>query len=232
MGWLVGFMFVVALGASPLCGCGETAAGCQGATNGTACDDGACRDGVCTALTTVSGTVIEDEVEAAEGATVSWLGSTLSATTDESGAFSFEVPVGNLFLQTSKAGTWGYIELIWTEGASELELGLESDEGLAEVFSGVDLDATKGILDVIFNNHSGMGGESATLSANGMLMSDELPPGPEPWLAFPNVDVTDELTVTPMGAEGVNRCVLQVPGTVYPVVAKFITGVEVTCTPL
>ena len=23
-------------------------------------------------------------------------------------------------------------------------------------------------------------------------MSDELPPGPEPWLAFPNVDVTDD----------------------------------------
>jgi hypothetical protein len=236
-------MFVVALGALPLLGCGETAAECEGATNGTACDDGACMDGACTALTTVSGTVIVDEVEAAEGATVSWLGSTLSATTDESGAFSFEVPVGNLFLQTSKAGTWGYIELVWTEGASELELGLESDAGLAEVFPEVDLDATKGIVDIGFLNHSRMGGESATISeayesswvedeSGNNVMSNALVWGGFPWLDFVNVDVTDELTVMPRGAEGVNRCVLQVPGTVYPVVAKFITGVEVMCTPL
>jgi hypothetical protein len=189
-------------------------------------------DGDCTALTTVSGTVIVDEGDAAEGATVSWLGSTLSTTTDASGRFSFEVPVGNLFLQASKAGTWGSIELFWTEGASDLELDIVPDESFEEHFPGIDLDATKGVVEITFNNHSGMGGESATLSANGMSMSDELPPGPWPWLGFANVDVTDELTVRPMGAEGVNTCVLQVPGTLYPVRAKFLTGVEAMCTPL
>jgi len=240
---LVGFMFVVALGAVPLLGCGETAAGCEGAIDGTPCNDGACMDGDCTALTTVSGAVIVDEVEAADGATVSWLGSTLSTTTDESGAFSFEVPVGNLFLQASKAGTWGDISLYWTEGASDLEINVTSDAGLAEVFPQVDLDATKGIVDVGFLNYSRMGGESATISEayesswvqDGNLnnvMSDALVRGGFPWLGFVNVDVTDELTVTPMGAEDVNTCSLRVPGTVYPVVAKFITGVEVMCTPL
>lgn len=213
--------------------------------NGTACSDGACMDGECTALTTVSGTVVVDEVEAAEGATVSWLGSTLSTTADESGAFSFEVPVGNLFLQASKAGTWGDISLYWTEGASELEINITSDAGLEDVLSGtgVDIDATKGIVDVGFLNYSRMGGESATISeaydsswvqdANlNNVMSNALVRDGFPWLGFVNVVVTDELTVSPAGAEGVNMCGLLVPGTVYPVLAKFVTGVDVMCTPL
>jgi len=255
--YFFGLMCMLALS---LIGCSETAGtggsggtagsggsggtdGCESAVNGTACSGGACLDGVCTALTTVSGTVFVDEVDAAVGATVSWLGSTLSTTADESGTFSFEVPVGNLFLQASRAGTWGDISLYGTEGASDLEINITSDAGLAEVFPEVDLDATKGIVDVGFLNYSRMGGESATVSEAydsswvqdvnlNMVMSDALVRGGFPWLAFVNVDVTDELTVRPMGAVGVNTCSLLVPGTVYPVVAKFVTGVDVICTPL
>jgi hypothetical protein len=243
---LVGLMFVVALGALPLLGCGETAAGCEGAINGTACDDGACMDGVCTALTTVSGAVIVDEVEAADGATVSWLGSTLSTTTDESGAFSFEVPVGNLFLQASKAGTWGEIRLELTPGASELGFDLTSDAVVAQDWQdwfGVDADTTKGVVEVAFFEFSGLGGEGATLSAryhsswagnanNTLVMSNELLRGGGDGIVFVNVDPTEEATVMPSGAEGVNTCGLQVPGTLYPVVAKFHTSVLATCTPL
>jgi hypothetical protein len=275
MRYLFGFLCVCALGLVPQVGCGETGGTdlCEGVVcddgnectldscipadgtcdngavpDGTACSDGACLDAVCTALVTVSGTVTLDENGSgspAEGATVSWLGTSLSTTTDASGRFSLELPIGNLFLRTSKAGTWGEIQLVWTAGASDLEFGVISDAELAQWWQdlGVDVDTTKGGVGVTFLEFSGLGGESAILSerydsswaedANDTLvMSHELLPGRWPWLDFVNVDPTEELTVMPMGAEGVNTCSLQVPGTVYPVRAKFLTGVEVLCTPL
>ncbi|TNF63265.1 MAG: hypothetical protein EP303_02895 [Deltaproteobacteria bacterium] len=50
---------------------------------------------------------------------VSWLETALSTTTDAWGRFSLELPMGNLFLQTSKAGTWGEIKLVGTRRASK-----------------------------------------------------------------------------------------------------------------
>ena len=63
------------------------------------------------------------------------------------------------------------------------------------------------------------------------VLSDELLPGGGPELWYYNVDPTEELRVTPAGADGVNICELQFPEAVYPVVGKVITFVELLCTP-
>jgi hypothetical protein len=50
MRYLFGFLCVCALGVVPVVGCGETAAECEGAANGTACSEGECLDGVCASV--------------------------------------------------------------------------------------------------------------------------------------------------------------------------------------
>jgi len=151
-------------------------------------------DGVCTALARVSGTVTLSEIDGdspAVAATVSVLDTLLSATTDELGTFSFDVPVG--------------------------------------------------VVEVNFDPPSGLGGETARLSephgpvstedavGNDVLSEALLFDGGEE-LTFFNADLTEELTVIPTGVKGVNRCDLEDSGTVYPVVAKFVTDVDVVCT--
>jgi hypothetical protein len=127
----------------------------------------------------------------AVAATVSVLDTLLSATTDELGTFSFDVPVG--------------------------------------------------VVEVNFDPPSGLGGETATLSephgpvstedavGNDVLSEALLFDGGEE-LTFFNANLTEELIVIPKGVNGVNRCDLEDPGTVYPVVAKFVTDVDVVCT--
>ena len=63
-------------------------------------------------------------------------------------------------------------------------------------------------------------------------MSDKLLPYGDSTLQFWNVDLTQELTVTPMGVEGVNQCRLSMPGTLYPVIAKAATFVIPVCEPV
>lgn len=217
---------------------------------GTACSGGACLDVTCTVLTTVSGTVILDvsleEDRPAAGATVSVLGTSLSTTTDQFGRFSFGVFAGDWFFQESKEGTWGNIQLetVPPTGLADLELEIVSDALVAEVAEilMIDIDDAKGWVGVSFGSILGEGGETATLSEpyvgaltpdadDNLVLSDKLLPGGGHDLEFLNVGVTEELTVTPMGVDGVDTCELTYPGTVYPVKAKFSTEVAVSCTP-
>ena len=219
--------------------------------DGTTCSSGACLDDACTALTTVSGTVTvveglgEDPPLA--GATVSVLGTSLGTTTDELGRFSFGVFSGDWFFQVSKDGTWGHIELdkVRLDSPSDLDFSVFSDAvvaGLAGILN-IDIDETKGWVSLNLGTPSGSGGETATLSepfedsftddADGdFVPSDELLPGGGQDLGFLNVDLTSELTVTPMGVDGVNTCTLTIPGVVYPVKAKFRTKAQSFCTPV
>jgi hypothetical protein len=218
--------------------------------DGTACGSGACLDGDCTALTTVSGTVrlhpddVGPSVPAAD-ATVSVVGTSLSTTTDDDGNFSFDVFAGDWFLHASKEGTWTRIDLhnVPTSGSQDLSLSVTADAVMTqfEQALGRNIDDTKGAVWMDFYpGHSGLGGETATLSesyefgstpgANGEpVLSDKLLPDGDSTLQFWNVDLTQELTVTPMGVEGVNQCRLSMPGTLYPVIAKAATFVIPHC---
>jgi hypothetical protein len=250
MRYLFGLLCVCALGAVPLVGCGETAGECAGAVNGAACSDGACLDGACTALINVSGTVLLYEglypEPPAVGATVSVHGTSLSTTTDEDGGFSFDVFMGDWFFQTSKQDTTGFIQLesVPSAGRSDLEFAVAADALTQELEEDLDIviDEAKGVVSLTFlGTDSGEGGETATLSehydyasatnANGdEVLSEKLLPGGGYELLFYNVGLTEKLTVTPVGAQGVNKCDLKVPGTLYPVEAKFATSVGAVCT--
>jgi len=225
---------------------------CEGAEDGTTCSDGACLDGACTVLTTVGGAVtVQESLDAdspAVGATVSVRGTSLSTTTDELGEFSFDVFAGGWFFESSKEDTWGFIELYFvpTEGRSDLELVVAADAFTAQIGQTlmVDIDDTKGMVTLLFEPAGGLGGETATLSepydfsatfdADGEpVLSDKVLPGDEaPILSFGGVDLTEELTVTPVGVDGENTCDLESPGVVYPVMAKVITVVDAVCAPL
>ncbi len=217
--------------------------------DGTSCSTGACLDGACTALTAVSGEVIlltdlGPSTPAAD-ATVSVVGTSLSTTTDDDGNFSFDVFAGDWFLHASKEGTWTRINLhnVPTSGTQDLHLSVTADAVVAQFEQAVGrkIDDTKGAVWMDFYpGQSGLGGETATLSepydfattedANGnFVLSDKLLPDDSSTLQFWNVDLTQELTVTPMGVEGVNQCRLSMPGTLYPVIAKSATFVDTFC---
>ena len=220
-------------------------------SDGTACGSGACLDGACTALAPVSGEVILftdlGPATPAADVTVSVVGTLLSTTTDDDGNFSFDVFAGDWFLHASKEGTWTRIDLhnVPMSGAQDLHLSVTADAVVAQFEQAVGrkIDDTKGAVWMDFYpSHSGLGGETATLSesygfattedANGnFVLSDKLLPA-DSTLQFWNVDLTQELTVTPMGVEGVNQCRLSMPGTLYPVMAKAATFVIPVCEPV
>jgi len=217
--------------------------------DGTSCSSGACLDGACTALGTVSGIVYLNDVEtpAEVSARVSVLGTSLSTTTDEGGNFSFGAFPGDWFFQVSKEGTWGEIELhtVLPTGPTDLLFSVFSDALIAELAEMlmIDVDDTKGWVWLSFDLPSGEGGETATLSApyvgawtwdadDNLVLSDELLPGVADDLTFFSVGLTDELTVMPMGVDGVNTCELRYPDVVVPVMAKFLTSVAIGCVPL
>jgi len=249
MRYLFGFLCVCAMAVAPLVGCSETSPNlCEGVecedddnectedvcnpadgtcyvpiANGAVCSGGACLDEVCTFLGTVSGIVYLNDVEtpAEVSARVSVLGTSLS--------------------------TWGEIELhtVLPTGPTDLYFSVFSDALIAELAEMlmIDVDDTKGWVWLSFDLPSGEGGETATLSVpyvgawtwdadDNLVLSDELLPGVAEDLTFFSVGLTDELTVMPMGVDGVNTCELRYPDVVLPVMAKFLTSVAIGCIPL
>ncbi|UCD23450.1 MAG: hypothetical protein JSW51_10415, partial [Gemmatimonadota bacterium] len=204
------------------------------------------------ALVTVTGLVDYGGAPPGEGSqiTVSVDGTSLSTTTDVSGRFSFDVFPGEWFFVTSKEDTvWGEIEFISvpSTGESNMQLGVGADEEIAliEEDCGVEFDEAKGFVSLYFVPVSGAGGETATLSvpygsaltqdADGnCVVSEMILPGAANQfgsmeLEFFNVDLTENLVVTPIAPAGY-ECALEHPGTVYPVRASFVTGlVDVLC---
>ena len=217
--------------------------------DGTECSEGACLDAACTTLTTVEGVVTlyqsYTQHGPAENATVRVRGTSLNTTTDSRGWFSIDVFEGDWFFESSKDGLWGWIQLAQVPyPGSALDLLLASDTLIGQIADELDIeiDAAKAIAVLDFNESSGQGGETATLSApyghvsaqdadQKEVLSDELLPGGGSELWYYNVDPTEELSVTPAGADGVHICELQFPEAVYPVVGKVITFVDVLCKP-
>jgi hypothetical protein len=223
--------------------------------NGSPCSGGACLDGSCTALVSATGLVDYGGAPPGEGSqiTVSVDGTSLITTTDLSGTFSFDVFPGEWFFVTSKEDTiWGEIRFMSVPdtGLSNVQLMVGFDEEIPafEEECGIALDEAKGFVSLYFVPVSGVGGETATLSVpyGGALTSDPdgncvvsemiLPDAANPFdsmeLEFFNVDLTENLVVTPIAPEGY-ECALEHPGTVIPVRASFLTGlVDVLCMPV
>jgi len=216
--------------------------------DGTACADGACLRGDCTTLITVSGIVnVIDRSPPPVNATVSVLGTSLSTTTNERGDYSFGAFAGDWVLQASQEGTWGEVAPVTvpSPGPFDIHFAVFTDATIAELSDmlPIDIDDTKGWVSLNFEAASGEGGETATLSEpylgawtwdaeDNIVLSDALLPGSANGLDFMNVELTEELTVTPKGVDGVNSCELTNPDSVYLVMAKFFVGVDVSCTPV
>ena len=204
--------------------------------NGTVCTNGACLDSTCESLVTVGGIVAFGGAPPGDGSriTVSVDGTSLSTTTDVSGRFSFDVFPGDWIFVTSKEDmAWGGIQLETVPTSDlKLEVGLDEDIPVVEEECMIEIDEAKGLVSLSFNPVSGEGGETATLSvshggavtddADGNCVVTETLPARQRDLSFFNVDLTEELIVTPKGPDGY-ECSLERPEAVYPVRASFHT---------
>jgi hypothetical protein len=212
--------------------------------DGTACSGGACLDSVCASLTPIAGTVTVQDANnvtsSAAGATVSVVGTVLSTTTNESGEFSFEVFEGDWFFQSEMDDLGGLIQLetVPSTGLDDLELFVFTDAVGQDLERelGIEIDDTKGVITVNFGIAPGMavGGETAELSepykhssatnADGdEVLSNALFADGGPDLTFWNVNVTEELVVTPTWIDGMGDCSLDKPDLTYPIRAGFVT---------
>lgn len=228
-------------------GCGDSGGG-GSAGNGTG-GTGTGGTGGGGATATLSGIVSEAGEEGdgpvVEGAAVAVVGSSESTTTNAAGEYTLEVPVGDHFVMASAAGAWGTIELVDVPlGGAEYDFEVLPDALIDEVSEALDeeSDTALGLVAVNFDagENPAIGGETAELSVvpgfsftfsdEGMpTLSDALLADGSSDLIFVNVPLTDDLAVTPTGAEGWT-CVLEAPEAQYPVVAKTLIEVEVLCT--
>ena len=227
---------VLAFGAAA---CGDDGGGGSGGSGGAE-------------TSTVSGTV-ETEGDAGnavpvEGATVSVLGTSISATTDELGQFVLEdVPNGEVFFSTAAAGHWGTVDFydVPEETGAPIELGLVPDAqvaGIAEML-GRPIDPALGVVDVTFQDAEG--GESASISApsddpftfdgDELRVQDEVVADEEGYadLVFTSVDPDDApISASVTGAPGLTNCQInQSQDTEYPILPKSITIIYAGCTP-
>ena len=222
--------------------------------NGTACSSGACLDATCTSLVMVGGIVAFGGAPPAEGSriTVSVDGTSLSMTTSVSGSFFFDVFPGDWFFVTSKEDmVWGGIQLVSvpSTGQRDLQLSVGADADIVAIEEEcvVEIDDARGIVSLYFVPTCGEGGEAATFSvphggavtedADGNCVVSEmlLAGGGAEFggeIDYLNVDLTEELIVTPIAPEGC-ECVIEPAESVQLVRASFHTsGVDVRCTPV
>lgn len=187
------------------------------------------------------------------GATVQVHGTSMMTTTNANGEFAFDVPIGDVFLEvTPDDDYWGVIELRAVTGAGLADLELEvvpaaQIAAIAEEFE-VTVDDAEGVLAVFFDlGQEPLGGprlpagdETATLSVASDFSfafdSDEAPMMSTTLIAdgaldliFVGIAPAESVTVTPVGGDE-SSCEPASPGTMYPVVAKTVTDVEVVCT--
>lgn len=246
------FMAVLAGLAVAACSSGSDStngAGGNGATGGTAGSSGT--GGMNGGNTSdVSGVVYARD--AAEnpvaGATVSVVGTDISTTTDQSGAFTLEdVPNGAQFFATEASGYWGIVDY-WdvpdeTQFGADFGVVPEADiEGIADAL-GRTLSTADGGVDVTFDEGA-VGGETASVSASSdppfTFNLDDEPVQQAGVIAdidgfgeliFTSIDTADgPVTATVSGVSGMTACFVdEDPGTTYPILAKSITIVYAYC---
>ena len=219
--------------------CALAAAACGGDGNGTG---GA-------QTSTVNGTVrtflsLVDSVVVPE-ATVRVSGTNLSATTDQSGAFTIgDVPNGENFFTVEAPGHWGSVDywdvptetaqgfvlLAVTDAdiesiADELGRTLSTDDGMVEIFFDPAVTGASGTINPA--NHD----LPFTLDADGLLMVQNtvIVVDGVGDLFFTSVPAGGTITADVADPSGTTCSVIESDTGTYPIVAKSITVVYAAC---
>jgi hypothetical protein len=226
-----------------LVGCGDSENG-DGGSGGSAGTGGSGGSG---AMVEVSGVVTAASLDAPdspfEGATVSVVGTSNTATSDAQGNFSVMAPTGTVTFSTTAAGHWGeqLAQHVPSTGRDDIELQVLPDalvDTIADEF-GTTADPSKGLVAVGFDEDSVVGGETASISANSELSfvfdaeeapleGDTLVAGGGSEVIFVNADVTAQLTTTATSADDL-PCPPELPDATFSVEAKVLTQIEVIC---
>jgi hypothetical protein len=220
--------------------------GCGDSGSGSAGSGGTGGGGTTATVTgTVSAAAVTGNSEPLAGATVKLAGTSNSVTSDVNGDFSITVPVGLvMFLNTADAH-WGslFAENVPPGGLSNLDVEVIPDT-LVDGIAGELLttaDTGKGIVAVVFDETTTVGGETASISAASELpfvFDDQDDPVESDTLCgvadcgsevfFLNTDVAATVTATATNA-GSQPCALEFPGASYSVQAKVLTEIDVFC---
>jgi len=230
-----------------LVGCGDSESsggGGSGASGGT---------GGASTMATVSGTVRAASLDAGPGpvvagAMVSVGGPSNTTTTDLDGNFSITAPTGTVMILTTtpEKPNWGslFAEIVPSGGIAGLEVEVIPDALVGQLAAdlGVVPDASKGIVAVVFNEDTTVGGETAAIVADtsdisfifnaaeapeeGDALCGETDCGSE--VIFLNVDpaATVRADAVSTAQQG---CPHEFPDATYSVLEKVLTEIDVVC---
>ncbi|MBW2586317.1 MAG: hypothetical protein JRD92_05140 [Deltaproteobacteria bacterium] len=202
-------------------------------------------------MVTVTGTVTAASIDngvdpPVADATVSIVGTANTATSDAEGNFSIMAPTGTVMFLTTADGNWGslFAENVPGGGVAGLEVEVIPDALVGEVAAALEatVDESKGLVAVVFDDTTTVGGESASISANSELpfifaadepeegdtLCGETDCGSE--VLFLNTDVAATVTATATNASA-QSCPLEFPGASYSVQAKVLTEIDVLFCP-
>jgi hypothetical protein len=181
-------------------------------------------------------------------ATVEVVGTSNTATTDVNGNFSIMAPTGTVLILTTTPGkpNWGslFAEIVPAGGIAGLEVEVIPDALVGDIGAALQVapDASKGIVAVVFDEDTTVGGETAGIVADtsdisfifnaadepeeGDALCGETDCGSE--VIFLNTDVAATVTATATNASA-QSCPLEFPGASYSVQAKVLTEIDVFC---
>jgi hypothetical protein len=224
-----------------LVGCGDSGSSGSGGSGGSG------------TMVTVTGQVTEAITGDGSGpvvadATVEVVGTSNTATTDVNGNFSIMAPTGTVLILTTTPGkpNWGslFAENVPAGGIAGLEVEVIPDALVGDIGAALQVapDASKGIVAVVFDEDTTVGGETAGIVADtsdisfifnaadepeeGDALCGETDCGSE--VIFLNTDVAATVTATATNASA-QSCPLEFPGASYSVQAKVLTEIDVFC---
>jgi hypothetical protein len=232
-----------------LVGCGDSGSSGGG---GSAGNGGSGGSGGSDTMVSVTGQVTAATTGVGSGpavadATVEVVGTSNTATTDVNGNFSIMAPTGTVLILTTTPGkpNWGslFAENVPAGGRTGLEVEVIPDALVGEVAAALEatVDESKGLVAVVFDDTTTVGGESASISTNselsfifnaadepeeGATLCGETDCGSE--VLFLNTDVAATVTATATNASA-QSCPLEFPGASYSVQAKVLTEIDVFC---
>jgi hypothetical protein len=147
-----------------------------------------------------------------------------------------------LLLSTAQ-GHWGslFAQNVPAGGLADLEIEVIPDALVTEIATALETtaDTNKGIVAVVFDEDTAVGGENAEISVTNELSfvfneaeepeeGSTLIAGGGAEVIFINTDVASPVTATAASA-GAQSCPPEFPGVAYSVRAKVLTEIEVVC---
>ena len=192
---------------------------------------------------TVSAAAIDGNSVPVAGATVRVAGTSNSVTSDMDGNFSIMVPVGTVMFLNTADGHWGslFAENVPAGGRNDLDVEVIPDDlvnGLALGFE-TTADTEKGIVAVVFDETTTVGGEMASISTTSELSfvfdaaddpfeSDTLIADGGSEVIFLNADLANTVTADAVSAANPPQgCPQEFQNVTYSVLAKVLTEIDV-----